>query len=777
MTKAGALAFAVIIGLLAAWPFLGNPGLPAGTDAELHVFRIAELGYSVKAGNIYPRWAPDFFHGYGYPIFNYYAPLTYHLGYLLTLGRPELAAVGAKSLFVLGHVIGAVGAYLLGKTFGGRGGGLLGALAFSFSPYVQLINPHLRGDLAESFAIACLPWALWGWENVWRRRGTGGIAAALVGTSGAFLSHNLTGLATVALIASLSAWRWLVTGHRQVRKSIGVAMAFVLLTAFFWLPFLLERPAVQLDVVGEGHYDFRKHFVLPAELVAPLAPIDTRATTPDVPMTLGPAVVALALLGTIHSWRRRELRSVGFYGLAAVALSFMTTRGSQSIWEAVPGLAYFQFPWRLLGPIAALLVPPVAAVSPSLAVARAAGQTSCPDVHTRRRPLTAATLPGLAALIILIGALPAFYPPPWQPGFSSITPQDIVEAELSGRWRGTTSTNDFVPTTVDMIPGPEQSVIESYAAAPPVDRVNRHTLPEGTVVRVISDRPWVNRFAVITAESFTLRLYLFHFPGWRAYVDGERVPIDLAHPEGFITLEVPAGEHEVIVRFGSTFARTAGWLLSAVGVIATIVLVRRLATDRGSAPADPHDSEFDAPRRDGLAVVSVATAVTLLLVTKPLLLDRGSGRVTYASPLGTARPADYGQRADLGGEIALLGYDLSGDRLSSGDVLEVSLYWMAQRPLTQTYQSFVHLVYPEGRVWTQSDHLNPAGFPTNRWPQDRYIRDTHRLELPPDLPPGTYLLSVGLYTLADNRRLDVWSASCGQRPDAVVLCQPIVVRR
>ena len=25
----------------------------------------------------YPRWAPDYFLGYGYPVFNYYSPLTY----------------------------------------------------------------------------------------------------------------------------------------------------------------------------------------------------------------------------------------------------------------------------------------------------------------------------------------------------------------------------------------------------------------------------------------------------------------------------------------------------------------------------------------------------------------------------------------------------------------------------------------------------------------------------------------------------------------------------
>ena len=45
-----ALAIVLSIGLGAAWPFFRSPGLPANTDAELHIYRTAELGYSLEAG-------------------------------------------------------------------------------------------------------------------------------------------------------------------------------------------------------------------------------------------------------------------------------------------------------------------------------------------------------------------------------------------------------------------------------------------------------------------------------------------------------------------------------------------------------------------------------------------------------------------------------------------------------------------------------------------------------------------------------------------------------
>lgn len=54
-----ALLAVLAVAALALWPFLSRPGLPRFTDAELHVYRLAELARLVAAGEIYPRWAPS----------------------------------------------------------------------------------------------------------------------------------------------------------------------------------------------------------------------------------------------------------------------------------------------------------------------------------------------------------------------------------------------------------------------------------------------------------------------------------------------------------------------------------------------------------------------------------------------------------------------------------------------------------------------------------------------------------------------------------------------
>jgi hypothetical protein len=803
------VSLAVCIGLFSAWPFLQFPGLPADNDAELHIYRIAEVGYSLRAGRLYPRWAPDFYHGYGYPIFNYYAPLTYHLGSWLTLLQPAQAEAGAKLVFVLALVVGAVGAYYLGALFGDKGGGLLGALVFSFAPYIQLINPHIRGDLPETLALAGLPWALWAWERLWRTSTYhhAGVIITVLTTSLVFISHNLTGLTLVVLIAGLSLWRlgatltasrsseitgkgagaprlltsWKLHRGRWINVTTAAA-GFVLLTAFFWLPFLAERGAIQLDVAGEGHYDFRNHFVTLQELVAPLPPIDHRATTTAAPMSAGAYGLLLACAGFLGA-SRKEKKELSIYALLALALLWLVTRSSRVLWAWIPGLAFYQFPWRFLGPLAALFIPLVASM----------GNLPQRILQGQRRGLTqvlVSAAPTIAGAAILLGAMPGLYPQPWTSGFEAITQRAIIQAELRGRWRGTTSTNDFVPTTVDMIPGPEERVLESYTS-PPVDRVNRYTLPENTEVRVMPDDPWVNRFDVTTERAFTLRLYLFDFPGWRAYIDGEPTEIKIARPEGFITIDVPEGRHEVVVRFESTLPRTLGGALSGVGLLSLVLPAFWKARRRESHPSVKRSANATTGPRPGkhqahfdpslLGVAGVGGIFVIIVVFKVVLFDPG-GWFRYRSPLGEAQAAERAQKAELGypereGELTLLGYDLSRQRLRPGDVLEVTLYWQAQRPLTKTYQSFVHLVYPEGEIWAQSDHLNPAGFPTNLWPTDRYVRDKHQLTLPEGAPSGPYLVSVGLYTLTDAQRLPVQAAECGQRPDHIVLCQPITVRR
>jgi len=168
-------------------------------------------------------------------------------------------------------------------------------------------------------------------------------------------------------------------------------------------------------------------------------------------------------------------------------------------------------------------------------------------------------------------------------------------------------------------------------------------------------------------------------------------------------------------------------------------------------------------------------AVVLFLLFKLLLVDPHDTWFRYTSPPGEAWAARYPQRATLGGEVEFLGFDLPRRRVRSGEILTVVLYWRALEPLATNYQSFAHLTHPSAISWGQSDNLNPGGLPTTRWPLDRYVWDVHRVQVRPGTPPGEYALEVGLYTMADRRRLPVQGPDGTPAGSTVVLEVPVEV--
>ena len=793
-----AILLALALAVVAAAPFLARPGLPRETDAELHVYRAAQLGQSVRAGALYPRWAPDLYFGYGYPIFNYYAPLTYYLSNLFGLLPGVDIVGGVKAVFVLGLCAAALGACLLGRELFGPAAGVVAAASFTFAPYVVFIDPHARGDLPEHLAICLLPLAFYAFRRLMSGKGgRGALAGSVLALAALVFSHNLLGLVASGLLLGYWAWE-VVVGTGRKRAGWG-ALAFALaaaIIAFFWLPALLERGAVELNVVGPGHFDFHEHFLSLGELLAPSRISDLGATAPRYRFNLGLAqwLLALPAVGAVALFRRRfPLSSQGggeggqtlpsprpspwegegavpppwegegavsppseggvgggwrvlpYFILAGLGLGFLMLPASTPVWEHVPWMAYLQFPWRLLG-----------AANLMLAVC-AAGSVTLLSTWRWRNPVLAATL---GAILVL--ALPVLYPPAWPPEFGGTGPQDIIEWEQHSLALGTTSTGDFLPVGAARGPiHPEPTLVASYAGPGPVDKVNRATLRDGTSVQVVEHGPLHDRFAISSSVKFVLRLYTFYFPGWRATVDGQEVEIEVAHPEGFITLRVPAGPHEVWVRFEDTPPRTAGWIVSAVGLVALVValaLIRNPVYSRAQSASPCTHGRCTHGRN---YPVWLGGGLLLFVILKSGLIDPHDNWMRYTSPPGQAWVAQYEQRATFapiggeagGGQIELLGYDLPRQRVRSGDTFSVLLYWHALRPVDTNYQSFVHLARPLHVLWGQEDHLNPGDLPTTRWPLGKYVRDEYEIRILPGTPPGEYVLNVGLYSMAEGYRL------------------------
>jgi hypothetical protein len=778
------LLAALVICLLAIWPFISRHALPGATDAELHIFRLAELGRLVRAGQLYPRWAPNFYYGYGYPIFNFYAPLAYYVGLIPEL-MPFWDAVDAvKIVFILSIILGGLGTYAYSTRNWGRLPALVAAAAYVYAPFILFVDPYARGDLAESLSFGIFPVAMWALDRQRTRPEPVTWLLSVLLVAFIVLSHNLMALVFAAIIGGWCLWVHLfhevpspstrkskILGH-LIRYRLPLALLLGIgLAAFFWLVVFLERDTVNLgSLIGQGdNFDFRTHFLSLRELLSPAELIDWSASEPDYVLGLGLVQWVLAgagLLG-LAAGRSRRRSQAGFFALVALVLLFMMLAASRPLWETIPFLPYLQFPWRLLGP-AAFALAALAAVGAKTMMALLNGGSS-PGLGSGM----ARWLPVFMVGLIMVSALPLIQVPPWSPDFGPTTALRVLQEELAGRWLGTTSTSDFVPVTVDHVPRPEQSLLDDFAAGRQLDRVNRHTLPEGSSVRSEEITPLHFRYVVNSPSDFLLRLYLFEFPGWKVTIDGQTAEPELGRPEGFIVVPVPAGQHIVEVQFTNTPARRLAYAVS--GLSAALAIGYAFLLGSKSALLPPADDESPALLRAGRGELAAVVFFALLLVVLNAVLIGPKGWMRLESPALTAIPAGVDLYADLDGQFALIGYD-GPETARPGQTVSITLYWQALLSPDKNYQVFVHLVDGAGQLVAQSDRLNPGDFPTRHWPTDKYVRDTHKLALPQGLTPGTYYLMAGLWLAGQGERLPVVDSTGRTIGDSVLLSRSLVVK-
>jgi hypothetical protein len=502
------LAAALACVLLVAW------GFPMGHDWSFELLRVSEYRSALLAGQWPPFWAGNLYGGYGSPVFLYYAPLFSALAASLSwlagaLSRGSTWALIAITLASVPIAHGFLAALLESAGLRDRAAARIGTVFFVTQPYL-LGDKWVRNADAEFLGLCLLPLALTG-VALAARAPRRAFACVSAGIAAVVLAHNLTALVAAAFALGLTV---LLYG-RGTRGTWGVVLgglaAGLLLSLFFWLPALALTGLVRPEELLRGKFDFHRQFQ-GLEAVFGYGRFFSAGL-------FTPAVLAGALAAAFaFPAQRRLLLGLAGLGTGLVALTNALT---QAIWELVPGLPLFQFPWRMLGPLA-LVASALAAVLTALGL--------------RGR---APRLRGLAELLVTVLLVANALPIALQ--------YRALPAELAPRLAALADPG-AVRQSFESV-----TVLDEYlprAADPQIWRSDRPF--DGPVIAAIGAVRWETALDTGTRieltthspEAARLRLARWYFPGWQVDVDG--VPASAqATPAGTLELDVPAGDAHV----------------------------------------------------------------------------------------------------------------------------------------------------------------------------------------------------------------------------------------
>lgn len=716
-------------------------------DGLLHLYRLVQLDALWHSGIFFTRWLPDVAYGYGMPVLNYYAPLVYFLttplhtigmSFPLALNVSLAAAMfaGAAGMFYLTRALLQSQTDKL-KAAGISGMALTAAIAFLYAPYV-LFNALQRANLAEQWALALAPFALWRFLELTRRAHALNWALAIFLYAAVLLSHNVTGLLFTPLLLFFTIACMLAqNAQRSPRAWMWSLSAFglaVTLAAFFLLPALVERDYAQLSrVIVTPDFDYRFNFVAPDELIALLPRADTGRLNPSYPNTLGLVQIVLAGAGfLVLAIRLRTRRALPFFALSIAALGFtvLMLAISRPFWDSISLLEFVQLPMRVRG-LVALCLAPLTGIFLMVLTERWRVIGTC-----------------FAIALLVLSALPMLYPRYANDIPPAPTLNDMFAFEQTSGAFGTTSFGEYLPVWVQNLP--DKSPFEGAYMSGEIP--NRFVIPEGVTVCGTKISSLSQELCTQANTSWHALYRAFYFPGWRAYVDNIPVEITPTPRTGLISFEVPRSATVRVEYVATETEKLAeGISLASAAIVlgvASYLLLRRRNTPQVSVSGDP------SPHRPQTSYLIPFLVVALgLIALKLLYLDRANNPFIAHFDGAVVQGISQPRSTQFDDAMQFLGYDSIPSQARRGDTLPVTLYWRVLPGLEQNLSTFVHLIAVDGFVAAQADSLHPARLPTSRWDTNVYGADQHTLEIPASLAPGTYELRGGVYEPVTNTRL------------------------
>lgn len=338
------LIFLLVLSLPAVLPIISPGYFPMHDDTQ--IVRIDQMYQALRQGQFPVRLVKDLGYGYGYPIFNFYNPFPYYFGALLMFLNIK-AIIVTKITFIFPIILSGFTMFFLTKKYLSPTAGLLASLFYVYTPY-HAVQVYVRGAVAEYWAYAFIPLLVAALLN--HQLLLAGVTLALV-----VLSHNLTALMFVPIIGILFIIKLIFSKSKLDLISYYFAAALIglSLSAFFWLPALMEKGITQLELILQNQSSPLEHFVFLRQLWTSewgfggsVKGINDGMSFMAGKLHLLLSAVSIPLLFLL---KKTERKIFFFFCLSVLLISvYMSSSLSYPFWSRLKIFAYLQFPWRWL---------------------------------------------------------------------------------------------------------------------------------------------------------------------------------------------------------------------------------------------------------------------------------------------------------------------------------------------------------------------------------------------------------------------------------------------
>jgi len=518
-----------VIALSFVYPIFVIVGLWSSFDTPSHVTMIAQFHDALRQHYFPVVWTQGVAN-YGLPFGLIAHPMTSYLGGVFSLftNNPILSY---KLLWAVFSLISVFGCYLLLRRFVHLFPALVGSLLYSLSAY-RILNLYIRGALPEFAAAAFLPFLLYSlFDSIKNKNKLSVFVNITVWFSLILFTHPM-----YILFAGLMTLLFLLYFHRSLLMWITISSAIALaigINAFYLLPLKLE---LKYFYIGQaGNMLAKGSGLTPSQLFIE----KWDYTCPDgdtVELRCNRVQVGfpeIALLGFgfifyIFNTKNKNRRSLGYFLVLGSISTLLILQSAEFLYEKVSLLGSVQFPYRFLNIL--LLAPPMI-----LAIV----------LDSMKKYQKMFIL--ICALIIIFLRLPQIYTkseynPTFDRYYHNI--DNIHSVMMNTIWMDESKNYPVKDQKIEIVKG------------------------KGKVMEVTIS-PTKHEVSIIGEGDLTVADYTFFFPGWHAYLDEQEIPIQWQDPahRGYITVNVPPGEHHLRFVFKDTKVRLVSKMISLMSIL------------------------------------------------------------------------------------------------------------------------------------------------------------------------------------------------------------------